>query len=248
MVRARIFLGTLVVGLLAMAGSANAAYTLTGPAAGSSTTTNRVTTTWTGACDAGFTCPATSFYVVYSQKPDVDGTGRLVETAATEFNDPYESAWPRDPSAGTVLSPMLDPSTWYVQLQWNQCDADHDCTDRQTAPSRFTLAHSVLRPTVRVTARYTHLRQVDYRAEFSGNARRYTVQGIVSTQVRRNGRFVWAPLARTAKTVYGQYGTSRAHFTWKAGRTRRGTKLRVQAVVTTPGMKPRVVTTFTTSP
>lgn len=236
------------IGCLAVPATASAAFTVAAPAAGSSTTANQVKTDWAGACDPGFTC--SQFDVVYSQVPELDATGRLVEqpTGPTE-TDTYESSYVGDPAPGTVLSPTLNPGAWNVQLQWRQCDASFNCVDQQSALSPFTLAHALVKPSVRITARYQYIRQLDFQVDFTGNAPIYAVRGTVSVQkVRRNGTRYWAPILNKLQTPrYGQYGVTKTYFTWKAGRTRRGTRLRIQGIVTAPGMKPRVLTTFTTS-
>ena len=236
-----------IVALAALPASAFAAFTLVAPAAGSSTPANEVKTDWAGTCDAGFTCNL--FEVVYSQKADLDAVGRLlVQPSQPTEVDQYETAYLGDPAPGTTLSPKLNPGTWNVQLQWRQSDADYNCTDQQTVPSSFTLAHSLVRPIARVTNRYQYLRQIDFNVEFTGNAPVYGVRGTVAVQkVRRNGTRYWAPIWNKFQTRYGQYGRSKSYFNWKAGRTRRGTRLRITGTITAPGMRPRVVTTFTTS-
>lgn len=236
-----------VLVVLVGAAPASAAFTPVAPAAGSSTALNKVKTDWSGACDAGLTCR--SFIVAYSRAATVDGVGRLVEGTSADIDlDPYKVAYPTEAAALTVLSPTLNPALWHYQLQWRQCDANFNCTDQQSAVVPFTVAHKLVAPKVRVTERYKYIRQIGYTVSFAGNAPKYTVKGVVSVQKRRpNGKAYWAVSRRETQTAYGQVGQVRRYYNWKAGSVRRGTKLRIQATISAPGMKARTVTTYSTS-
>lgn len=248
----RIFRRALLVttALLALPAAAHANYAIVAPADASSTVANKVKTDWAGACPAGMEC--SGLEIAYSRRADLDATGRLAEfTSNVDELDPFKSTYVGDPAPLTAISPTLNPALWYVQLRWRQCPADYssDCVDLQSPVTSFTVAHQLVRPIAKITARYRYIRVLDFQVSFTGNAPSYTTRAVVSVQKRRaNGRAYWAPAWSKTERGYGQYGENKEYFSWKAGRTARGTKLRFQATVRAAGMKPRVLTLFTTSP
>lgn len=235
--------------LMALPAAAHANFAVVAPADGGTTVMNQVKTDWTGACPADMTC---RLEIAYSRRPDVDATGRLAEFTSNDADlDPYKWTYVGDPAPLTTVSPTLNPARWYLQLQWRQCPADFssDCADLQSPVTSFTVAHQLVRPVASLTARYAAIRVLDFQVRFSGNAPKYVTRAVVSVQKRRaDGRAYWAPVWSRSEPGYGQYGENKEYFSWKAGRTARGSKLRFQATVMAPGMKPRVLTLFTTSP
>lgn len=234
--------------LLALPTAAHANFAVSAPVAGSSTFANEVKTDWVGACAAGLTC--SGLEIAYSRRPDLNAQGRLAEfTDNNDELDPYKTTYVGDPAPLTAISPRLNPALWHVQLFWRQCDADFNCADAQSAVSTFTVAHQLIRPIAEITARYKHIRVLDFQVRFTGNAPSYSTRAVVSVQKQRaNGTKFWAPVWNKTELGYGQFGENKEYFSWKAGRTARGAKLRFQATIRANGMKPKVLTLFTTSP